>query len=174
MPEDVVRYAQNILQEIEHSFSQTHQDSFFLRGCNLIVHSIDKNDYRQELYLKYCTAVLSNTDDAAWQQLAESVVQHLLKSENMHKSCFLHEIKALLDMGLKSQTNAIFDKMIRLGQAEGVRMMLERGASTQDEDEYGDTAFSLAEDHNTVHRLLEDNMKGKLIMVLLVIRDTYI
>ena len=73
IPEDVVMYAHNILQKVEHSFAQKHQDSFFLRGCDLMVHSIDKNDYRQILYVKYCVAVLSDTDEAAWQQLADCV-----------------------------------------------------------------------------------------------------
>ena len=46
-PEDVARCAQNILQKVEYNFSLKHQNSFFLQGCDLMLHSIDKNDYRQ-------------------------------------------------------------------------------------------------------------------------------
>ena len=162
--QDVVRYAQNILQEVERSFVQKHQNSFFLRGCNLIEHSIDKDDYRQILYVKYCMAVLSNTNEAAWQQLAECVAQRLHESENMYayESGFLNKIETLLDMGLKSQMEAILEKMIQLGQVEGVKMMLERGASASNVDEYGRTALHVAQFFSTtaVCKFLEDNVKG--------------
>ena len=174
MPEEVVGYAQNILQKVEHSFSQKHQDSFFLRGCDLMVHSIDKNDYRQMLYVKYCAAVLSDTNKVAWQQLTECVAQNLLKSENKHESCFLQEIKTLVNMGLQSQMDDILYEMIELEEVEGVRMMLERGASLKvlKENMVKLTAFNL-----TIHRynfitstavlkFLENNIKGKLIIHL--------
>ena len=175
IPEDVVRHAQNILQKVEHSFAQKHQDSFFLRGCDLMVHSIDKNDYRQMLYVKYCVAVLSDTDDAAWQQLADCVALQLLKPENKHKSCFVHEIKTLVDMGLKSQLNDILVEMIELGQVEGVKMMLGRGASVTNL-KHAKTAFHLARPHyvgdptrTPVFSFLENNIKGKLFIHLCVI-----
>ena len=73
--EDVVKCAQNILQNVEHCIGEKHQDSFFLKGCNLMEHSIDKDDYRQILYVKYCIAVLSDSNEAAWEQLAECVAK---------------------------------------------------------------------------------------------------
>ena len=176
-PEDVMRCAQNILQEVEHSFVQKHQDSFFLQGCDLMLHSIDKNDYRQMLYVKYCAAVLSDTNEAAWQQLAECVAQQLRKSENKHESCFLHEIKTLVDIGLKSEMNDIMVEMVALGQIEGVRMMLERGASLTDQ-----TYVLMMTACNRIHQtgkedttrtamvnFLENNVKGKLGIHLCVI-----
>ena len=170
--EDVIRYAQNILQEVEHSFVEKRQDSFFLQGCDLIVHSIDQNDYRQLLYVKYCMAVLSDTNEAAWQQLAECVAQQLLESETQHESCFLHEIKTLVDMGLKSQINDIFHQMIRFEQVEGVRMMLERGASLIDHKQ---TAFDRARGASTripILNFLDNNVQGKVIIHLCVILET--
>ena len=173
--QDVMRYAQNILQKVDHSITKMHQESFFVRGCNLMKHSIDKNDYRQILYVKYCAAVLSNVDKAAWQQLAECVAQQLLNSTNVHKSWFLNEIETLLDIGLTSQMDAILDKMIQLGQVEGVRMMLERGASAADVDGYGRTRLEQAQYITTgVRKFVEDNVKGKPSMYLCVITNVCI
>ena len=170
---DVLRYAQNILQEIERSFVQKHQDSFFLRGCDLMLHSIDNNDYRQMLYVKYCAAVLSDTDGAAWQQLAECVAEQLFDSIGMpdssNKSDFLHEIEILLDMGLKSQSKDVFEKMLNLYDGEGAVMMLERGAFVT--GVIGETDL---QDDPTIARFLEDNMRGNLIMHLCVIRNNRI
>ena len=158
---NIVKYARKILQEIQHSIVQKHQDSFFLQGCNLIAHSIDDNDYRQMLYVKYCAAVLSDTDEAAWQQLAECVAEQLLKSSNMNKSCFLHETETLLDMGLKSQTDTVgfCREIVRLGHVEGVRMMLERNACKRARI----WSWCKAEQRNTttvMRNFLEDNIKG--------------
>ena len=180
-PADVVRYAQKILERVEHSFVQKHQDSFFLKGCDLMVHSIDKNDYRQMLYVMYCAALLSDTDKAPWLQLAECVAQQLLKSENMHKGCFVPEIETLLDMGLKSEKNLndILVNMIQLGQVEGVGMMLERGTSAagikvdRGEDHEDLTALEFAQvlldDTATATttgmvQFLKDNLIGKLML----------
>ena len=172
----VVRYAQNILQKVERSIAEKHQDSFFLRGCNLMEHSINKNDYRQILYVKYCAAVLSDADEAAWQHLADCVAQHLRHSFNMHNSCFRKEIKTLLDMGLKSQMEAILYEMIHHGRVEGVRMILERGASAARVaiDVLGATALSQAEFRPAVHKFLTENVKGKLCTSLCVIKNVYI
>ena len=185
-PKDVVKYAQKILQEVQHSFVQKHQDSFFLKGCDLMLHSIDTEDFRQMLYMKYCVSVLSDTDKAPWLQLAEGVAQQLLKSESLHKGCFWHEVETLLDMGLKSQTNTILGEMIRLEQVEGVRMMLERGTSAAHVgDEEGMTALVLelaqlvqgkiaTTTADAVLRFLEDNLKGKFIKHLCIIRNVLI
>ena len=152
--DDVVKCAQNILQKVEHSIAKKHQDSFFLKGCNLMEHSIDKGDYRQILYVKYCIAVLSDTNEAAWEQLAECVAEQVHKSENMQKSCFVHETEILLDMGLKSQMDDILNLMIRLRQVEGVKMMLERGAF----------ASKVAKSANTdILKVIEDSIKGKFV-----------
>ena len=176
--EDVVRYAQNILQEVECSIVQNHQNSFFLRGCDLMAHSIDKNDYRQRLYVKYCSAVLSDTGEAAWQQLAEHVAQLLLKARNKHKrnkhkDYFLYEIETLLDMGLKSQMEDILKEMIYLGQVEGVRRMLERD---------GDATISMRmQNYQTstgiataMLKFLDDNLKGNFIIYLFGTRNIHI
>ena len=150
--DDVVKCAQNILQKVDHRIAEKHQDSFFLKGCNLMEHSIDKDDYRQILYMKYCIAVLSDSNEAAWEQLAECVAKQVHKSENMQKSCFVHETEILLDMGLKSQMDDILYKMIRLGQVEGVKMVLERGTS----------ARRVAQSDNTdMLKVIEDSIKGK-------------
>ena len=171
MSEDVVRCAENILQEVENSFVQKQQHSFFLQECDLMLHSIDKDDYRQMLYVMYCAAVLSDTNKLAWQQLAEYVAQQLRKPENKHDNCFLHEIKTLVDMSLKSQMNKILIDMVELGLVEGVRMMLERGVSLTDKTfrmmirtcnriktyrHKDDTR------RTTMLNFLENNVKGKL------------
>ena len=151
--EDVMKCAQNILHEVEHCIADKHQDSFFLRECNLIQHSIDKDDYRQILCMKYCLAVLSDTNEVAWEQLAECVAQQLQLSQNIREGCFVHEVDTLLDMGLKSGLESILSTMIRLDQVEGVRMMLESGASVRPVIRRTD-----------IFRLLEDNVKGKPII----------
>ena len=156
----VVKHAQQILERLEKNFAQKHQSSFFLKRCDLMVHNIDKNDYRQMLYVKYCLAVLSDTNDAAWQNLADYVAEQLLLSENLHESSFLHEIEILLDMGLKSLKNSVLCAMIKVGQVAGVKMLLERGASVGD---VGDTsALQLAQTHQAhdVRSFLEDTVKG--------------
>ena len=163
--QDVVRHAQNILHKVEGSLVQKHQDSFFLRKCNLMEHSIDKNDYRQILYVKYCAAVLSDAKKVAWQHLAECVAEQLLNSQNMHRGCFLNEIETLLDMGLKSQMEAILVEMIQNEHVEGVRMMLERGASVTDVGAHGKSAYQVAVyTTSPLCKFLEDNVKGKFSM----------
>ena len=93
---------------------------------------------------------------AAWEQLAESVAQQLCKSANMQKSCFVEEIETLLEMGLKSGTFGILNyKMIQLGHAEGVRMMLERGASAR---------WVAKSDNTAMLKIIEDTVKGKFII----------
>ena len=169
MSEDVVRYAQNILQEIEHSFVQKHQDSFFLQGYDLMLHSIDMNDYRQILYVKFCAAVLSDTNEAAWQQLAGCVAKKLLEKENKLKSCFLHEIKTLVDMGLNSQMNDVLDEMIHLGEVEGVRMILERSAFLTDRGLHGNTVFDRARNRIPILNFLDNSVKGKLLIIHLYV-----
>ena len=163
VPEDVVTYAQTILQKVEHSIAENHQDSFFLKGCNLMEHSIAKDDYRQILYVKYCAAMLRDTNEAAWQQLAECVAQQLRKSENIHMSCFLHEIETLLDMGLKSKSlmEDVLHDMVDLEQVKGVWMMLERGAPARwATDHIGH------HDNPAILKVLEDSIKGKFIIYL--------
>ena len=120
-----------------------------------------------------------DTNNAAWQQLAECVAQQLLESENQLKSCFLDEIKTLVDMGLKSQMDDILDQMIGFRQVEGVRMMLERGASLTDPINRK-TVFDRARNIGDIRRIpdpivsiLENNVKGKLIIHLCVILETH-
>ena len=167
--EDIVKCAQNILQKVEHCIGEKHQDSFFLRGCNLLENSIDKHDYRQILYVKYCMAVLSDSNEAAWEQLAECVAEQLRKSENIQESCFVEEIETLLDMGLKSGTfNNLFNSIpfnifnifetILLRQVEGVRRILKRCVPA-------DEVVSWARCDNTaMMKLVEDSIKGKFII----------
>ena len=179
--EDVIRYAHKILQEVEYSFVKKEQHSFFLQECDLMLHSIDKKDYRQMLYVRYCVAVLSDTNEIAWQQLAECVAQQLRKRESKHENCFMHEIKTLVDMGLKSQINDILIDMVQLGQVEGVRMMLERGASLTDQTfrlMVGACAWITHRHHTKVtgqtimRNFLENNIKGKLAIHLCVVLQT--
>ena len=160
--QDVLSYAQNILQEVERSFAQKHQNSFFLQGCDLIAHSIDDNDYRQMLYVKYCAAVLSDTSEAAWQQLAGYVAELLIDSSNMNDRNFLHEMETLVDMGLKSQSKDILHRMAIIGQGEGVLMMMERGAFAT-----GVLRTAIPK-HGTTAKLLKDNIKGNCMIHLCV------
>ena len=165
--EAVVKHAQKILERLEKNFAKKHQSSFFFQRCDLMVHSIDKNDYRQMLYVLYCLAVLSDTGDAAWQNLADYVAEQLLLSENLHESSFLQEIEILLELGLKCHKNIILGAMIKVGQVAGVRMLLERGASVGDVGETGvsarnTSALQLAHAYQAhdVCIFLEDTTKG--------------
>ena len=126
------------------------------------------------LYVKYCLAMLSDTNEEAWQHLAECVAQQLHKPKNKNRIYFLQEIITLVDMGLKSQINDILVEMLELGQVESVRMMLERGASLTDL-KLGKTAFDLARPRykdnmigTPMLNFLVNNVKGKLNIHLCV------
>ena len=67
----------------------------------------------------------------------------------------MHETEILLDMGLKSQMDDILDEMIELGHEEGVKMMLERGASARR------VALS---DNTAMLKVAEDSIKGTFII----------
>ena len=155
--EDVVKCAQNILQEVEHRIAENHQDSFFLKGYNLMEHSIDKDDYRQILYMKYCAAVLSDTNEAAWEQLAECVAER----QKYSWSFSVQETDILLDMGLKSHMDFILYTIRSLGQVEGVRMLLERGVSAR---KVTDSVIHEGNVNPAMLTVIEDNIEGKFIV----------
>ena len=49
---DIQKEADKILSKLQTSFEKKKQQSFFLRGCNLIAHPIYKEDYKPLVYLR--------------------------------------------------------------------------------------------------------------------------
>ena len=164
--ENMLRWARAILSTLERSCAQSHQYSFFVKECDLMTHSIDKNDYRPMLCIKYCRARLHSIYDDTWKKLADYVAQQLLKPENLHEKCFVHEIEALLEMGV-TPSIPIRNTMIKLGQVAGVKMLLEKGVSVEDED--GSTILQLAQHvphGGDVLPFLQENIQGNNIEYL--------
>ena len=60
-PEEIVSYADQILGKLEENIKIHHQESFFLKGCNLLSHSMYREDFRPLLYMRLCRAMLQST-----------------------------------------------------------------------------------------------------------------
>ena len=87
-PAEVMKCAGEIFSRFEQCMERHHLESFFLLGSNLIGHSTDKEEYRPLLHVKMCRAMLSSpkNDLIPWAQLAEAVVDQLIKPKNLKPS----------------------------------------------------------------------------------------
>ena len=151
-PEDILTYADHILRKLEESIKIHYQESFFLKGCNLLSHSMYRKDFRPLLYIRLCRAMLQSPSDniGPWECLAQSVAEQLVKEEHFQRESFIDEIKILKTIGLdangRSENGAcLLYYMIKYGLVNGVYMLVEWGATLDDIDGEGRSAVQVAE-----------------------------
>jgi hypothetical protein len=162
-PEAVVEYAHMILAQLEKAFEEKKQTSFFLRGCDLMTHSIDIYDERQKLYIKYCKALMCDAGDVGWEKLADYVLQLLLKPENLREKSFVQDTVILLDMGLDVYT--FVNHLITMGNAEGLKMGQDKDTPVEVADRKGTSAFQLAREapNRSMLLLMYEHVKGEIL-----------
>ena len=173
-PAEVMKCAGEIFRRFEECMKHHHLESFFLLGSNLISHPTDKEEYKPLLHVKICLAMLYSpqNDLIPWAQLAEAVVDQLIKSENLKTSVFVQEIEMLWEMGLemnyRPNSSSILYHMIENNLVEGVRKCLERQASVDDIDDKNRTAMKVAADKPEILHLLEETVAGKMFFQISV------
>ena len=138
-PEDILSYADQILAKLEESLKMHYQESFFLTGCNLLIHPLYIDDFRPLLYMRLCRAMLKSPSEntVPWKRLAHAVAEQLVKDENLQRESFIDEIKILktmrLDVNWRSENGAcLLYFMIKCGLVDGVRMVIEWGKMLDD------------------------------------------
>ena len=62
-PQTILAYADQILEKLEESIKSHYQESFFLKGCNLLSDSKYREDFRPLLYMRLCRAMLQSPSD---------------------------------------------------------------------------------------------------------------
>ena len=152
-PEDILASADQILKKLEDSMKIHYQESFFLKGCNLLSHSMYREDFRPLLYMKLCRAMLHSPSDniVPWKCLTQAVAEQLVKEEHFQRDSFIDEISLLKTMGLdenwRSENGAcLLYYMIKYGHENGVYMLVEWGAKSDDIDGSGRSVIQVAED----------------------------
>ena len=167
-PRHILAYADQILEKLEESIKSCHQESFFLKGCNLLSHSKYREDFRPLLYTRLCRAMLQSPSENIdpWKSLAQTVAEQLVKEEHFQRDSFIDEISTLKRMGLdvnwRSESGAcLLYYMIKYGLVRGVHMLTEGGATLEDIDGEGRSAFQMAEECKQIEiqKLLQE--KGK-------------
>ena len=169
-PRKILAYADQILQKLEESIKNQYQESFFLKGCNLLSHYIYREDFRPLLYMRLCRAMLQSPSDNIdpWKSLAQVVAEQLVKEEHFQRVAFVEEISTLKTMGLDANWRSengtcLLYHMIKYGLVHGVHMLTEWGAALEDIDGDGRSAFQVAKDFKQpeVQKLLQK--KGNYI-----------
>ena len=168
-PEDIVASADHILKKLEDSIKIHYQESFFLKGCNLLSHSMYREDFRPLLYMRLCRAMLHSPSDniVPWKCLTQAVAEQLVKEEHFQRESFFDEISLLRTMGLdanwRSENGAcLLYYMIKYGLENGVNMLVEWGATSDDMDGAGRSFIQTAQ-YFKQSSLLKDLLeKGKL------------
>ena len=151
-PKDILAYADQILKELEESIKIHYQESFFLKGSNLLSHPMYREDFRPLLYMRLCRAMLQSPSEniVPWECLAQLVAEQLVKEEHFQRESFVDEISTLKTMGLdanwRSENGAcLLYYMIKYGLVSGVDMLVEWGATSDDIDRKGRSAVQVAE-----------------------------
>ena len=166
LAEDIVDSALMILEQMKRAIVKAKQMSFFLEHCDLITHSIDSEDYRQELYMMYCTALLCDSNEKTWKELASYIANLLIKPEHLNERYFVHNIKALIDMGLnvsEIKASSFIRAIIGIGEVSHIKTLFEGGASVDDVDGNGTSVYQLAQGNPAILTFLEDNVQGELL-----------
>ena len=168
-PKDILAYADKILERLEESIKIQRQESFFLKRCNLLSHSMYKEDFRPLLYVKLCRAMLKSPSEniGPWTNLAKGVAEQLVKDENLQQESFVDEIRTLQTMGLHANWKSergqcLLYFMIKHGLVDGVQhMVMECKAALDDIDEKGSSAVQVAKDHSqpTILKFLQESGK---------------
>ena len=151
-PRFILAYADQILEKLEKSIKNHYQESFFLKGCNLLGHSMFREDFRPLLYMRLCRAMLQSPSDnkVPWECLAKAVAEQLVKEEHFKKESFIEEISMLKSMGLdtnwRSENGAcLLYYMIKYGLENGVYTLIEWGATSDDIDKDRRSFIQVAE-----------------------------
>ena len=138
-PEDILASADQILKKLEDSIKIHYQESFFLKGCNLLSHSMYREDFRPLLYVRLCRAMLHSPSDniVPWKCLTQAVTEQLVKEEHFQRESFVDEISLLKTMGLdvnwRNENGAcLLYYMIKYGLENGVSMLVEWGTTSDD------------------------------------------
>ena len=167
-PRDILAYADQILKKLEESIKIHYQESFFLKGCNLLGHSMYREDFRPLLYVRLCRAMLQSPSDnkVPWECLAQAVAEQLVKEEHFQRESFVEEISMLKPMGLdanwRSETGAcLLYYVIKSGLEDGVSMLGTWGATSDDIDGNGRSFIQVADSFNQQAILKVFLEKGK-------------
>ena len=176
----LLKCADKILEKLEEGIKNHHQESFFLKGCNLLSHSNYREDFRPLLYTRLCRAMLQSPSDNIdpWKTLAQMVAEQLVKEEHFQSASFIEEVSTLKTMGLdvnwrsKNGTCLLY-YMIKYGLVHGVHMLVKWGATSEDVDGNGRSAFQVAEDFKqpAIQKLLQEEgkcVRGKCIILVQV------
>ena len=167
-PRKILPFAAKILEKLEKSIKNHYQESFFLKRSNLLSHSKYREDFRPLLYTRLCCAMLQspfhNTDP--WKTLAETVAEQLVKQEHFQRVSFVEEIATLKTMGLSANWRSVNGTcllyyMIKYGLGIGVHMLCNWGATLEDIDGKGRSAFHVAEDCRQIEIQYLLREKGK-------------
>ena len=164
-PRKILPFAAKILETLEESIKNHYQESFFLKGCNLLSHSKYREDFRPLLYTRLCRAMLQSPFDNIdpWKTLAHMVAEQLVKEENFQQVSFADEISTLKTMGLDANWRSengtcLLYYMIKYGLVHGVCMLVNWGTNSEDVDGKGRSASQVAEDFKqpTIQKLLQE------------------
>ena len=167
-PKDILACADLILKKLEESIKIHYQESFFVKGCNLLNHSMYQEDFRPLLYMRLCRAMLQSPHDniSSWQCLAQMVAEQLVKEGHFQQESFVCEIDALQTMGLDANWRSengtcLLYYMIKYGLVHGVQMLVDWGATPDDIDEKGRSAFQLVEEFQqpAMQKILQEHGK---------------
>ena len=140
-PRTILTCGDQILKKLEESIKNRYQEDFFLKGCNLLSHSMYTEDFRPLLYVRLCRAMMQSPSDhvSSWDHLAQVVVEQLVKEENFQRESFIDEIRTMRKMGLtadwKSENGTcLLYYMMKHGLVDGVKMLVEWGVTSDNID----------------------------------------
>ena len=168
LPKDILKNADCILKKLEESIENHYQESFFVKGCYLLNHSMYQEDFMPSLYVRLCRAMLQNPYDniSSWKCLTQMVAEQLVKEEHFQQESFVEEIATLKTMGLDENWRSengtrLLYYMIKYGLMHGVQMLVDWGATSEDIDEKGRSAFQLAEEFQqpAIQKILQEHGK---------------
>ena len=114
-----------------------------------------REDFRSLLYVRLCRAMLQSPSDnkVPWKCLAQAVGEQLVKEEHLQRESFIEEISMLKSMGLdanwRSENRAcLLHYVIKSGLEDGVSMLTNWGATSDDIDGKGRSFIQVAEFFN--------------------------
>ena len=146
----IIESAHKILQNLQESLQRYHQDSFFIRGCNLLSHNMYHEDLRPLLFVLLCQArITDNGDKLVWTGLLQQTAKLTLHKNNLKEECLLNEATHLLEMGLNvnfktDEGESLMSSMLKFDLFAGVELLLDKGASLEDIDSNGSSAVEVA------------------------------
>jgi ankyrin repeat protein len=168
-PDEVIHWANQILQKLEENIKDRLLESFFLPGSNLLAHAM-YSDSTALMYVQMCRAFINSPSENpdAWTQLVNTVVQQLLQAQNFSQNDAMQELKLLGEMGLDPNVrdprgHSPLHYTIELDSVEGVRTLMEWRASVENVNGQGNTAIYVAEkmEKPGILKYLQSVIEGK-------------